>query len=61
MKIMRDRSNGKLYLSQNSFVKKVLDLFKMKDAKPVSTPLAGKFILSRHLSTKTEKGEELHG
>jgi hypothetical protein len=27
----------------------------MKDVKPVSTPLAGKFRLSRHLSSKTEK------
>ena len=41
MEIMRDRPKGKLYLSQKGFIEKVLDRFKMKDAKPVSTPLAG--------------------
>jgi Reverse transcriptase (RNA-dependent DNA polymerase) len=55
MEITRDRSNEKLYLSQKGFVEKVLDRFKMKEAKSVSTPLAGKFRLSRHLSPKTEK------
>jgi hypothetical protein len=55
MEITRDRSNGKLYLSQKGFVEKVLDRFKMKDAKPVSTPLGEKFRLSKHLSSKTEK------
>jgi len=55
MEIIRDRSIGKLYLSQKGFIEKVLDRFKMKDAKPVSTPLAGKLRLSRQLSPKTEK------
>jgi len=55
MKITRDRSNEKLYLSQKGFVEKVLDRFKMKDAKPVSTSFAEKFRLSRHLRSKTEK------
>jgi Reverse transcriptase (RNA-dependent DNA polymerase) len=55
MEITRDRSNRKLYLSQRGFVEKELDHIKMKDAKSVSTPLAGKFRLSRHLSPKTKK------
>jgi hypothetical protein len=55
MKIMRDRSNEKLYLSQKGFLEKMLDRVKMKDTKLVSTPLVGKFSLSRHLSSKTEK------
>lgn len=45
IEITRDRPNGKLYLSQKDSVDKVLDRFKMKDAEPVSTPLAGKFRL----------------
>ena len=42
-----DRDAKRLWLSQASYVKKVLERFSMKNAKLVSTPLANHF----HLST----------
>ncbi|XP_058084045.1 PR5-like receptor kinase [Magnolia sinica] len=41
MEISRDMESRKLWLSQKSYVQKVLDMFHKKSAKPVSTPLAG--------------------
>ena len=46
MEIYRDRSSRKLWLSQQSYIKKVLDKFCMSSVKPVSTPLANYFRLS---------------
>ena len=46
MKIQRDRSAGKLWLSQKNYMVKVLERFSMDNAKPVSTPLASHFRLS---------------
>ena len=43
MQIMRDRKNKRLWLSQEKYIKKVLDMFNMKDAKPIGTPLAAHF------------------
>ena len=40
MKITRDIKNCKLTLSQGENIEKVLDKFRMKNVKPVSTPLA---------------------
>lgn len=40
MQIMCDRKNKRLWLSQEKYIKKVLDRFNMKDSKPVGTPLA---------------------
>jgi len=37
MKISRDRKNGRLWLSQESYIEKVLDRFNMSNAKPVSS------------------------
>jgi len=48
------RSKEGLKLSQEEYVKKVLKRFNMDDAKPVSTPLASHFRLSREQSPKTE-------
>jgi hypothetical protein len=39
MRIIRDRANGTLKLSQTEYVKKVLSRFSMDEAKSVSTPL----------------------
>ena len=39
MRITRDRKNRKLTLSQSEYIEKVLERFKMQDAKPISTPL----------------------
>ncbi|KAL4304503.1 hypothetical protein GQ457_10G014750 [Hibiscus cannabinus] len=55
MEIHRDRSSRKLWLSQQSYVEKVLDRFGMSNAKPVSTPLANHFKLSSELCPKTDK------
>ena len=46
---MRDRKNKRLWLSQEEYIKKMLDSFNMKDAKPVGTPLAAQFKLSIEL------------
>jgi hypothetical protein len=40
MIIKRDRKIRKLTLSQGEYIEKVLDRFRMKNAKPFSTPLA---------------------
>ena len=54
MKIERDRKGGKLYLTQKSYIEKVLERFGMKNAKPVSTPFAAHFKLSASLSPKSD-------
>ena len=55
MRIIRDKANGTLKLSQSKYVKKVLSRFNMNEAKPVSTPLGRHFKLSKEQSLKTEK------
>ena len=45
MRITRDRKNHKLMLSQGEYIEKVLQGFRMQNAKPVSTPLAIHFKL----------------
>ena len=55
MKIIRDKANGTLKLSQPVYVKKVLNRFNMNEAKLVSTPLGSHFKLSKEQSPKTEK------
>ena len=54
MRITRDRKERKLNLSQEEYIKKVLDRFNMQDAKPVGTPLAGHFKLLKEQWLKTE-------
>ena len=58
MQIMRDRKNKRLWLSQEKYIKKVLDRFNMKDAKPVGTPLATHFKLSTELFPGNDKEKE---
>ena len=57
MEIFSDRRNGKLWLSQQKYVEKILLRFGMNDVKPVSIPLASLFKLSSSLcpSKKQEK------
>lgn len=57
LKIVRDTKAKKLWLSQESYIEQVLERFNMKEAKPVSTPLANHFKLSSSLSptSKEEK------
>ena len=47
MRIIRDKANGTLNLSQSEYVKKVLSRFNMNEAKPMSTPLGSHFKLSK--------------
>eukprot|EP00253_Pinus_taeda_P028064 PITA_28064 len=49
MEIFRDRSNGKLWLSQQKYIEKILLRFGMNNVKPVSVPLASHFKLSSSL------------
>jgi hypothetical protein len=58
MKISRDRKNGKLWLSQESYIEKALDRFNMSKAKPVSSTLAGHLKLSSKQSPTNEKEKE---
>ncbi|KAF2322037.1 hypothetical protein GH714_005933 [Hevea brasiliensis] len=53
MEITRDKSVGKLFLSQQAYVKKVLKRFNMDNAKPVTVPFAAHFKLSADMSPKT--------
>ncbi|RVW86573.1 Retrovirus-related Pol polyprotein from transposon TNT 1-94 [Vitis vinifera] len=55
MRIIRDKANGTLKLSQSEYVKKVLSWFNMNEAKPVSTPLGSHFKLSKEQSSKTDE------
>ncbi|KAH9307354.1 hypothetical protein KI387_035265, partial [Taxus chinensis] len=55
MRISRDRKERKLTLSQEEYIKKVLERFNMQDAKPVGTPLASHFKLSKEQCPKTEQ------
>ncbi|KAG7950469.1 hypothetical protein I3843_13G114100 [Carya illinoinensis] len=58
MRIIRDMTNDSLKLSQEEYVKKVLRRFNMDKAKPVSTPLASHFRLTKDQSPKTEEEQE---
>ena len=58
IKISRDRKNGKLWLSQESYIKKVLDTFNMNKVKPVSSLLGSHLKLSSKQSLSSEKEKE---
>ena len=52
MKIFRDRTKKKLFLSQKTYIEKVLTRFQMLNAKPIDTPCAANFhpIMSDEMS-----------
>ena len=54
MEIHKDKQSIRLWLSQQGYVKKVLDKFNMSNAKPVSTPLAKDFNHSVDQCPKTD-------
>jgi len=58
MDIKRDRGGGRLFLTQETYLEKVLKRFGMKDAKPVSTPFASHFRLSAAQSPQSDEDEE---
>ena len=55
IRILRDRKVGKLWLSQENYIEKVLQRFHMEMAKPVSTPLASHMRLSVSQCPSTEE------
>ena len=46
MEISRDQQHRKIYLSQKSYIEKLLSRYGMADSKPVSVPFAPHFKLS---------------
>ncbi|CAD6252655.1 unnamed protein product [Miscanthus lutarioriparius] len=58
MEITRDKNSGLLFLSQQSYIKKVLHRFNMHDAKSVSTPIAPHFKLSALQCASTDEDFE---
>lgn len=55
MQIHRDRVSRKIWLSQKSYVKKILQRFNMQDCKPISTPFPTNVRLSSKMSPSSEK------
>ena len=55
MDITRDRKNRRLWLSQESYIKRILERFNMKEAKPVTMPLGGHFKLSKKPNPLTKE------
>jgi hypothetical protein len=55
IRITRDRKNRKLTLCQGEYTEKVLERFRMQNAKPVSTPLASHFKLTKEMCPKTQE------
>ena len=58
MEIHKDRKNGKLWLSQQKYVEKVLEKFSMNNVKPVNVPLASHFKLSSILSPRADEEKQ---
>ncbi|KAL0428360.1 UNVERIFIED_CONTAM: Retrovirus-related Pol polyprotein from transposon TNT 1-94 [Sesamum latifolium] len=58
MSIERNRKNSTIFLNQSSYVRNVLEKFSMKNAKPISVPLAAHFQLCKDQSPKTEPEKE---
>uniref|UniRef100_A0A803PJQ8 Reverse transcriptase Ty1/copia-type domain-containing protein n=1 Tax=Cannabis sativa TaxID=3483 RepID=A0A803PJQ8_CANSA len=60
--VIRKRQEGKLMLSQKSYIKKVIKKFNLELSKTTSLPLAGRFKLSNEQCPKTEtKRERMKG
>ena len=55
MKIVRDRKVKRVWLSQQKYVEQVIRRFNMGDAKPVKTPLANHFKLSKSSCPSSKK------
>ena len=55
MKIVRDRKVKRVWLSQQKYVEQVIRRFNMGDAKPVKTPLANHFKLSKSSCSSSKK------
>ena len=55
MEIIHDRKNRRLWLSQERYVEQILEIFNMKEAKIVNTPLSGHFKLSKRSCPSMEE------
>ncbi|CAL2237889.1 unnamed protein product [Prunus armeniaca] len=55
MEIQRDRTAGRIWISQAKYIQKVLEKFNMQEAKAISTPLAAHFKLSGQQCPKSEE------
>ncbi|GJV80957.1 retrovirus-related pol polyprotein from transposon TNT 1-94 [Tanacetum coccineum] len=55
MQIHRDRVSRRIWLSQKSYVKKILQRFNMQDCKPILTPFPTDVKLSSKMSPSSEK------
>ena len=51
----QDRNADKLWLSQERYIERMLERFNIKNSKPVSTPIAGHFKLSKRLCSSKKK------
>ncbi|KAF2321259.1 hypothetical protein GH714_037815 [Hevea brasiliensis] len=58
MEITRNKSIGKLFLSQQAYVEKVLKRFNMNNAKPMTIPFAAHFKLFANMSSKIDEEME---
>ncbi len=58
MRISRDKQGGILQLFQAEYICKVLQRFNMRDAKPVKTPLASHFRLSKEQCPETDEEKD---
>ena len=58
VKILRDRSKKLLGLSQQTYIKKVLERFQMHNCKPIDTPVAKNVSLSLDMCPKTKDEKE---
>ncbi|KAK3040684.1 hypothetical protein RJ639_028380 [Escallonia herrerae] len=58
MRITGDRNQKKLWLSQEEYIRKVLRRFNSHASKPVTTPLAAHFKLSKELSPNNRENKE---
>ena len=58
VKIQRDRSKKILSLSQETYIKKILERFRMNSCKSMDTPIARGETLSLEMCPKTEKEKE---
>ena len=55
MEIVRDKNQGVLKISQKSYLRRILDRFDMKDAKPIMNPIAQHFKSTSKQCPSTEE------
>ena len=55
MEITCDRKNIRLWLSQESYIERILERLNMKEAKPITTPLGGHFKLKQRSCPSIEE------